>query len=436
MTDLFGRDDLTATARRAPAPGPPSSFSESLSSSWEITMETGRSLSANEALFNAYDAYLKEVEERSGVGLPNPFEHDPVTRPKVEALVLEEVRKLREKDPEVPLRTPEDIRAEIGLDRAAARARRAEVARREIGFGANAGAFIGTAGAIMTDPPVFASMFFGAPWATGLLRAAVIEAGAAGAGEALAQVGIQTGRRQFGEEPDIGEAALAVATVAGGAGVLAPVVRGAARGVRALLKQAKTVPIKGSLARAAERFLRRQVELEDASPFPETQAGRVQHVERLTEAQVALREGRPVRMPEQPRATVRSEVPTTPAPQDFGDDEIGRLISAQAGDTGARGRATAGASSPPGEAPPPSPRPTAKRALTEEAADLDSPAARTEDDALEARVRALAEAEPDARVTIEDGATVRSMTMRELIEEMDRDRKFTEEVIACLGGVL
>ncbi len=70
----------------------------------------------------------------------------------------------------------------------------------------------------MTDPPVFASMFFGAPWATGILRAALIEAGAAGGGELLAQIGIQTSRTAFGEEPDIEEAATAVGVAAAGAG--------------------------------------------------------------------------------------------------------------------------------------------------------------------------------------------------------------------------
>jgi len=82
----------------------------------------------------------------------------------------------------------------------------------------------------MADPPVLLSMFFGAPLATGLLRASLIEAGAAGAGEALAQLAIQSSRRQFGEELDIGEAAMAVGIAAGGAGVLAPVVRGGAAG--------------------------------------------------------------------------------------------------------------------------------------------------------------------------------------------------------------
>ena len=67
-----------------------------------------------------------------------------------------------------------------------ARRRTGAGARGEFGFAANAGAFLGASGAIMTDPTVLFSMAFGAPWATGLLRAAVIKAGGAGAGEALA----------------------------------------------------------------------------------------------------------------------------------------------------------------------------------------------------------------------------------------------------------
>ena len=49
------------------------------------------------------------------------------------------------------------------------------------------------------------------------------------------------------------------ATLAGGAGVLAPVVRGGAAGLRTLLKQAEDSSTNGLLAKAAERFLRRQV---------------------------------------------------------------------------------------------------------------------------------------------------------------------------------
>ena len=72
----------------------------------------------------------------------------------------------------------------------------------------------------------------------------------------------------------------------------------------------------------------------------------------------------------------------------------------------------------------------------DETVEPDSAAGRAEDDQLEAQFRAFAEAEPESRVTIEDGDTVRSLTARELVEEMDRDAKFVEEVTACLGGTL
>ena len=55
----------------------------------------------------------------------------------------------------------------------------------------------------------------------------------------------------------------------------------------ALLKQAQGSPVKGLLAKAAERFLRRQVELEDASPLDAAPGARVEHGARVSEAQVA-----------------------------------------------------------------------------------------------------------------------------------------------------
>jgi hypothetical protein len=69
--------------------------------------------------------------------------------------------------------------------------------------------------------------------------------------------------------------------------MLAPVVRGGAAGVLALLKRAHGRGVRGSLANAAERFLRRQVELEDASPFDAAPAARAEHAARMIEAQGA-----------------------------------------------------------------------------------------------------------------------------------------------------
>ncbi len=83
--------------------------------------------------------------------------------------------------------------------------------------------------------------------------------------------------------------------------------------------------MRGSLAKAAERFLRRHVELEDASPFHAAPAARAEHAARLSEAQVALRESRPARMADAPRAAVREDV-TVPGRGQFGDDELGQEL--------------------------------------------------------------------------------------------------------------
>ncbi len=64
-----------------------------------------------------------------------------------------------------------------------------------------------------------------------------------------------------------------------------------------MLKRAEYLRIQGSLAKAAERFLRRQAELEGASPFHDAPAARAEHAARLSEAQVALREARTARFP-------------------------------------------------------------------------------------------------------------------------------------------
>ena len=57
-----------------------------------------------------------------------------------------------------------------------------------------------------------------------------------------------------------------------------------------MLKRAAGIEVRGSLAKAAERFLRRQVAMEDASPFHAAPAARAEHAARMSGAQVALRE--------------------------------------------------------------------------------------------------------------------------------------------------
>ena len=114
----------------------------------------------------------------------------------------------------------------MAKERAARRAERAGVAQRETGFASGVASFIGAAGGVMLDPPVLGSMAFGAPAATSILRAALTEAAAAGAGTAAQQLLVQAGRIQFGEQPSLGEALANVGAAAGGALVLTPIMRG------------------------------------------------------------------------------------------------------------------------------------------------------------------------------------------------------------------
>ena len=83
--------------------------------------------------------------------------------------------------------------------------------------------------------------------------------------------------------------------------MLAPVVRGGAAGVRALLKRAQGRGVRGSLAKAAQRFLRRQVDLEDSSPFDATPTARAEHAARLSEAQGAPLDTRPAQAHPRPQ---------------------------------------------------------------------------------------------------------------------------------------
>ncbi len=54
-----------------------------------------------------------------------------------------------------------------------------------------------------------------------------------------------------------------------------------------LAQASRGVEVTNSLAKAAERFLRRQVAMEDASPFHAAPAARAEHAARLSEAQGA-----------------------------------------------------------------------------------------------------------------------------------------------------
>lgn len=353
MSGLFDARDSGNLARRNAAPGPPAGFGETLQSIWDDVSANNFSISENLVLFDEYDRYLDEIETATGQSFANPFGlaerdepfvgatgqafDDPfgldrrhetfippdragqatLSRPRrrfrfktgAERAVelLAEVTRLRdEKFPELRVRTPEDIRARAGLVRRAARERRAAVAARETTFGQQGFAFLAQAGTLMLDPLVLASLPFGAPWASGVLRAALVDAGIAAAVEVPIQASVQAARARFGERTSFSEAALNVLTVGAGGFLFSGLIRGGVKGTREVVRAvrgkglAKTRPQRDALA-----YLERQIDLEDATPFNrDAPAARAEHERRLTEAQIAAREGRAPGA-EEPRQPIR-----------------------------------------------------------------------------------------------------------------------------------
>jgi hypothetical protein len=396
---VFGNDDLLDTARRQPAAGPPATLGESITSTFNQVVTTDTSAGIYFGMRDAYARYLDEVRTMTGETLFNPMDaSDPLgdmgtvsgtlrARAEAEAELQRSLGNLRDAHPTLPVRTPLDIRGEVEEQRRRARAARGEVASRETSTWNDIGAFLGAAGAVMVDPPVAASMAFGAPVATGILRAALIEAGAAGLSEAIVQTSVQASRPAFSEAPSLAEAAVSVGAATGGAAILSPLVRGAAIGARELVDRAGRLKNPGAEVKAARDYLTRKLDLEDLNPYGDTPEGMARHVENLDEALIAAREGRVSNVSETARFAEREAEPAA--------------------------------------------NPTLKSDLDDDLS-LDGAAGKTADETLEADIRRLALERPDMRMTMEEAGELRTMTTRELVETMDRDRDFVATISECL----
>lgn len=311
---IFGEEARDA-ARRNLAPGDPATPGEAMRSAFDEGMETRRSISAYSAMRRTYARYLDEVRAVTGESFENPMDSmdwrgDFATpsaharaREREEKALSDKLLKLRERHPEMPWRSPEEIRNEIAAERSALRERRADVARREVGFAAGAASFVGSAGAVLLDPPVAASMAFGLPFSTGILRGALVDAGVGAASETFAQGVVQTERQAFGEKTDFKEAAESVAFAAGGTGAFS-------LGLRALVKGARALRNPSPEVRDAAAVVERRADMEETSPYRErTPEATADHLERLDDALNAARTGsapseaRPATRAAKPRAT-------------------------------------------------------------------------------------------------------------------------------------
>lgn len=349
---MFDRATVLSGAALDPAIGPPATIGERAAIDSQVFAETAMSMSGNIAIERSYQRTIEDVENLTGRRLINPMIRlrigGSLTLGAAEKRFTDELAALRAQNPDVPLTTPGGVREEIAAERAALRAEQADITRRSVDFPVSTAGVLATMGTAVLDPPILLSMALGAPAATGILRGALIESGIAAGVEVPVQTFVQLGRRQFGEEASLGEGLTAVAAAGAGGFLFSALVRSvgpALSGGRALLDRVRNIPNKSSEVKTAEAFLNRVVEAEDATPFPDTPRGKAEHAERLSEAEVAVREGRvadlgetatPVRRDLKggrlPRA--RDAAPDTAAPSAAAARDT-------AGDIGAAGRKAA-----------------------------------------------------------------------------------------------
>jgi len=361
MSIFDARQGLLEAGRNI-APGLPPPLLESAESAFDDVAKNDLSLSEDLLLSDAYDRYLDGVRQLTGQNFDNPIDlpetgifgiESQLRTPRpprevVEAELNEKIAKLKEKFPDLGVKSPADIRAEIIALRASARSRREKLAAREDTLGAIA-AFGGSAAAFLIDPPVLASMLLGAPFSTGVLRGALTDAAIAGAVEIPIQAKVQLTRERLGEGGSFGAGLANVATVTAGGFLLSGALRGAVKGsqaggravergffrqraaarvireaiegteagavrarlgIRALAEESRAREgAKSRIERDAQAFLERKIELEDATPFDREAAGaRLEHEQRLSEAQLAAREGRAPNIPDEPRSPVSGPV--------------------------------------------------------------------------------------------------------------------------------
>lgn len=299
---LFDKTNQRRTASQNIAPFFPATVGESLSSAYDLVNGTQTTFAFHNMEYDVLERYRDQLGELTGDRLYNPLDnqaHFTAEAPGGFELQMEQffedVQKLREKNPSIPDLTFERLREDIVKERQKLQEMRNEVAKRETSFGNTAAGFIGGAGATLGDPLVLGSMAVGAPAATGVLRAAMIEAAIGAGSEVGVQAAVQATREGLGEGVDFGQAAESILMAGLGGGILAGVIRGGASGVRALLKRSRDLPpeLRTRDVQAAEKFLERKLEMEENNPFGPTLAGQVEHARRMD---IAMRNAvRPLR---------------------------------------------------------------------------------------------------------------------------------------------
>ena len=238
-----------AAARMNPAVGPITGFMENISSSWDAMLATEMTWSEHNNVLDAFEQNAALYEELSGQPVPEmrmltPAEArdgsvEDVLKAKWETL-QPAIQKLIDENPEHKdkfLMSIEDIKSKSRENALGVLQENEYIAERADGYG-TLGQFIGSTGAFLTEPTLWATLPFGGPIGQGVKSLgtfALREAGLSMVGEAIAQSQVQSYREQLGLDAGFEEGLKRVATAGVFGGAFGAVMGGSVQGVRGLM---------------------------------------------------------------------------------------------------------------------------------------------------------------------------------------------------------
>lgn len=324
---FFPSERQIRTAAANPAQAGATGFAENIEAQWQRGRFLDRSTGNLGALYDVWDEYIDEIgstnpEVAAQVGNPVAFEATPGVAAfssieRAEAFAFERI----EQAGLAPL-TSQKLRQRAIAKAEQVKREAEDVASRATSLG-TLGGFLGSAGAVVTDPPVLGSMFLGAGVASGIMRTALVESAIAGLVEIAIQPFIAASRAELGTELTFEEAVENVLFAAGGGALFGGGLKAAGAGTRAireaLSSSAAQIDAGGvpdiPEVNDAVVYTQRAQAMSGETPFNRAEyEAQSEHVKRYDEAMAAGREGRAANIaPENPvpvRPEVLDEVPT------------------------------------------------------------------------------------------------------------------------------
>lgn len=251
---VWETNNALALAAANPNTGEPVGFGgEAFSEAWNFVKREEQSTSVSDAMQARYAEYLDGIEQITGERLPNPMSpfdnvkflpDQPVPAQQINAhqraMALDDLTKkageLKQLYPELPL-PPDPERALLDvIDTSAELRAEYDALRSRMTTGGATAAFLGSMVGVTTDPPVLASLPFGAAAGTGILGTMAAEAAIATTIEIPLQAVVFDNKRTLGSPYTFTEAAANVVTAGVGAGALSGLIKGIGRGGSAAVK--------------------------------------------------------------------------------------------------------------------------------------------------------------------------------------------------------